>query len=133
MKRHTISTLCSLLVAFFAFKVSYCQAQGYNQSWNRPTISHASWDFKYVYFGKTEPYDRSKSIDVKTLPPITGLKYRSYYGLCQQDTCYAVRAIMAMRCPDNPILLRWASKRAGWFAGWSKYGAYDSVEPETVP
>ena len=38
-----------------------------------------------------------------------------------------------MRCPDNPILLRWASKRAGWFAGWSKYGAYDSVEPETVP
>lgn len=133
MKRHTISTLCSLLVALFAFKASYCHAQGYNQSWNKPTISHATWNYKYVYFGHTEPYDRSKSIDVNSIPPIPGLKYRSCYELCQQDTCYAVRAIMAMRCPDKPILLRWASKRAGWFVGWSKHGEQGSVEPETVP
>lgn len=100
-------------------------ATDYNEGWNRPTIGHASFDYGYVFFGMVPPRYREPGIDVTTLPPIPGLKYRSCSALCHKDTCFASRAVMAIRCPDNPVLLDWASSRAATYTEWCKSGMYE--------
>lgn len=112
MRRLVIIT-CVLLV-----NVSQSFAQDYDGSWNRPTINQASDDFKYAYFGRVEPYYHKPGIDIHSLPPIPGLKYRSYSIFCQKDTCYAARAVIAIRCPEDPVLMHWSSSRAAKFAEW---------------
>lgn len=101
----------------------------YNEGWNRPTFSHASVNFKYVYFGKVSPWYREPGIDDTTLPPIPGLKYRSCILLCPNDTCYASRAVLAIRCPEDPTLLDWVSSRAATYTEWCKSGMY-GPQPE---
>ena len=83
----------------------------YNDSWNRPTIGHASFDFGYVYFGMVPPGYRKPGIDIHSLPPIPGLKYRSYSNYCPKDTCDATRVVLAVRCPEDSVLLQLASGR----------------------
>lgn len=89
--------------------------EDYNASWNRPTYSHASFGYKYVFFGEVSPWRREPGIDITTLPPIPGLKYRSCSVLCPKDTCFASRAVLALRCPENPVLLDWASSKAATY------------------
>lgn len=103
--------------------------EDYNTSWNRPTYSHASFGYKYVFFGEVSPWCREPGIDNTTLPPIPGLKYRSCAVLCEKDTCFASRAVLALRCPESPVLLDWASSRAATYAEWCKSGMY-GPQPE---
>lgn len=103
--------------------------EDYNTSWNRPTYSHASFGYKYVFFGEVSPWCREPGIDNTTLPPIPGLKYRSCAVLCEKDTCFASRAVLALRCPENPVLLDWASSRAATYTDWCKSGMY-GPQPE---
>ncbi len=108
----------ALITCILLVNVYLSFAQDYDDSWKRPTISQASNDFKYAYFGMVAPYYHEPGIDIHSLPPIPGLKYRSYSTFCQKDTCYAARAVIAVRCPEDYVLLHWASGRAARFAEW---------------
>lgn len=121
MKRYYL-ILCCLLVLSPIIRAQ--EDTDYNDGWNRPTISHVRFDFKYVYFGMVPPRYREPGIDIATLPPIPGLKYRSCMILCPKDTCFASRAVLALRCPDDSVLLDWASSRAATYADWCKDGMY---------
>lgn len=72
--------LCCLLTLPFMGRAQ--TATDYNEGWNRPTIGHASFDYGYVFFGMVPPRYREPGIDVTTLPPIPGLKYRFCSALC---------------------------------------------------
>ncbi len=124
----TIYVTCLLVFPFTGRSQS---VPDYNESWNRPTICHASFDFEYVFFGKVPPRYREQGIDISSLPPIPGLKYRSYSTFCPKDTCFASRAVLAVRCPDDPILLRWASSRAAMFEDWCACGTFPQ-KPQRV-
>ena len=135
-----LGSLMAILVGYFATMFSFSAAavlfsgiaqasaapfsgiaratMDYNEFWNRPTIGHASFDFRYVYFGMVDPRHREPGIDIRTLPPVPGLKYRSCSVICPKDTCFASRAVMAVRCPEDSVLLRWASRRAALFTAW---------------
>lgn len=123
----------SLILLLFA--IIECQGQSvgdYNAGWNRPTINHSTHNFDYVYFGQADPYDRSPVVDLSTLPPIPGLKYRSYIAFCPKDTCYSSRAVIAVRCPEESVLLQWVSKRAACFTDWCKNGVQIAQDSEKV-
>ncbi len=126
MNSHSL-LLCLLLSFPFTGRVQ--AVTDYDAYWNRPTFSHASYDYRYVYFGQVSPWCREPGIDINTIPPIPGLKYRSCAVLCKKDTCFASRAVLTLRCPDNPVLLEWASSRAATYAEWCKSGMYEP-QPE---
>ena len=69
-------------------------------------------------------------MQLSELPAIPGLRYRTCFEMCPVDTCYASRAIFALRCPDEPALLQWASSRGEWFIKCCETDEYD-VEVET--
>lgn len=115
MKRLALSTL---ILVSFALNLS---AQDYNGAWNTPTISHRNYPGK-IYFGMTDAIDRRPEIDASTMPTIPGLKYRSCYAFCPKDTCYADRAIIAVRCPKDSVLLKWAAARAECLVSWCTEG-----------
>lgn len=94
-------------------------AADYNDSWNSPTIGHASFDFGYVFFGRVPPRHREPGSDIHSLPPIPGLKYRTYSHCCQRDTCDATRVVLAVKCPVDSVLLQWASDRVAGYVGQS--------------
>ncbi len=50
-------------------------------------------------------FERNTTSDKKEIPAITGLKYRSCMVVCPIDSCYGQRALIALRCPDNAVLL----------------------------
>lgn len=125
MKRLAISTL---ILISFALTVS---AQNYNGAWNTPTISHKNYPSQ-IYFGMRDPYDRTPGVKASTIPPVPGLKYSSCYVLCPKDTCYARRVVMAVRCPQERVLLNWASKRAAWYEVVCCDDPTGNTEPENV-
>ena len=100
----------------------------YSGSWNTPTICHAASGYKYAYFGMVAPCDRNPTMTTHSLPAIPGLKYRSCYAYCPVDTCFAQRAIKAIRCPNESNLLRWVSTRAEWFYLLCDYDFYPVYE-----
>ncbi|MBO4263847.1 MAG: hypothetical protein J5871_04120 [Bacteroidales bacterium] len=85
---------------------------GYDQKWNQPTISHGNIN---PYFGMIEPFERNATSAIKEFPSIPGMKYRSCMVICPVDSCYANRAVIALRCPDNSVLLNKISKRLSDF------------------
>ena len=126
--KKSIFILCYLLsVPYFG---SAQVPMDYNESWNRPTFGHASFDFGYVYFGMVSPRYREPGIDIHSLPPIPGLKYRSYSNCCQRDTCDAYRALLAVRCPEDSVLLQWASGRVAGYVEQSI--THDAVQKVQV-
>ncbi|HBH09305.1 MAG TPA: hypothetical protein DDX40_07895 [Rikenellaceae bacterium] len=67
--------------------------------------------FKYnVLFGYMSRYSDSKPDLLKDLPPLKGLKYRTYTISCERDSCITSRSIIAVRCPKDSVLLRWVCK-----------------------
>ena len=80
----------------------------YDQKWNQPTISHKSLK---PYFGMIGMYERDTTSDKIETPAIPGLKYRSCMVVCPIDSCYGQRALIALRCPDNTVLLNAISGR----------------------
>lgn len=115
--KNRLVILCFILA--YSFTGSAQSFPDYNESWNKPTIGHASFDFEYVYFGMVPPRYREPGIDISSLPPIPGLKYRTYSSFCPKDTCDAYRAVLAVRCPENSVLLQWASSRVADYVGKS--------------
>jgi len=97
--------------------MAVCPIRIWGQSPNTPTNQY--------FGGLAAPLDRNPSVDISSLPPIRGLKYRSCYFVCPQDSCYAARAIFALLCPEKPGLLRWVSSRAEWFAQWCASEDFD--------
>lgn len=121
----------SILLSAITPTMMWGQAQSdYNEAWNKPTISHFTSHYRYQYFADAWPYDRNPVVDISSLPPIPGLKYRSCYYICPNDTCFANRAVFALRCPDVPLLRKWVSSRAEWFAKWCE--SDDFYEESTV-
>lgn len=107
------------------------EPSSYDEFWNMPTISHATTGYHYQYFGGlAAPYDRHPTVNISSLPPVPGMKYRSCYYVCPADSCNADRAVFALRCPDKPSLLRWVSSRAEWFVEWCES---DDFEHESTP
>lgn len=74
----------------------------YGHKWNQPTISHGNIN---PYFGITEPFERNTTSSGIELPSLPGLKYRSCIVVCPVDSCYGQRVLIALRCPDNTVLL----------------------------
>lgn len=112
-------TTLILILLPILFATNGQEASTYDEAWNCPTISHTTTNYKYQYFGSlAAPFDRHPTVDISSLPPISGLKYRSCYFVCPTDSCNAGRALFALRCPDKPALLRWVSSRAEWFTEW---------------
>ena len=97
----------------------------YLDPWNSPTIS-----LNGAYFGYASSNNRHPVLQLSELPAIPGLRYRTCFEMCPVDTCYASRAIFALRCPDEPALLQWASSRGEWLLKCCETGEYD-VEVET--
>lgn len=122
-----ITTIGLLLIALLPGKVTGQEVTDYSESWNTPTISHYSTHGCYQYFAMAHPYDRNPTVGISSLPPIPGLKYMSCYVICPVDTCYANRAVFALRCPDDPVLLEWASSQGEWFLEWC-----DSANPDWI-
>ena len=122
-----ITAFVFLFTVFLPNRLKGQETNDYSSSWNKPTISHNSTPGYYQCFGMVAPYDRDPVVEPASLPPIPGLKYRSCYVVCPTDTCYANRAVFALRCPDDPILLKWASSQGEWFLEWC-----ESTDPDWV-
>ena len=118
------------LIMAFPFIGRAQSVSDYNENWNKPTIGHASFDFEYVFFGMVPPRHREPGIDISSLPPIPGLKYRTYSSFCPKDTCDAYRAVLAVRCPENSVLRQWASSRVAGYVG--KSITHDNVREAKV-
>lgn len=52
-----------------------------------------------------EPFERNTTSSGKEIPSIPGLKYRSCMVVCPIDSCYGQRVLIALRCPNNSVLL----------------------------
>lgn len=89
-------------ICVFVLTGLVCFGQDYDQSWNIPTVSHKSIT---PYFGIIGVFERNTTSDKIEIPAIPGLKYRSCMVVCPVDSCYGQRALLALRCPDNTILL----------------------------
>lgn len=74
----------------------------YDQKWNQPTICHKSIN---AYFGMIGMYERNTTSDKMEMPAIPGVNYRSFMVVCPIDSCYGQRVLIALRCPDNTVLL----------------------------
>lgn len=120
--------LTNLLLLIFALQGN---AQNYNGAWNTPTISHRNYPDK-IYFGYVDAHDKRPGIDASTLPAIPSLRYRSCCVVCPKDSCHAQRAVMAMRCPKDKILLDWASRRAKCFVEWCDAGQIPQDTPDSA-
>ena len=83
----------------------------YNVSWNIPTVSAKSFDYKYCRFGMIDPFIIGKPKQREELPPIPGLKHKTRYVVCPKDSCYADYSIIAYRFPDDPKLLKWVGSQ----------------------
>ena len=67
--------------------------------------------FKYNdLFGRIKTLSDSIPDILKDLPPLKGLKYRTYTISCKKDSCITSRSIIAVRCPKDSVLLRWVCK-----------------------
>ncbi len=67
--------------------------------------------FKYNdLFGRITALSDSIPDILKDLPPLKGLKYRTYTISCKKDSCITSRSIIAVRCPKDSVLLRWVCK-----------------------
>ena len=128
--KSTMKRLALSIIALAALSLS-ASAQNYNGAWNTPTISHSNYPSQ-IYFGMRDPYDRTPGVKASTIPPVPGLKYSSCYVLCPKDTCYARRVVMAVRCPQERVLLDWASKRAAWYEVVCCDDPTGNTEPENV-
>ena len=74
--------------------------------------------YNYTNFGMIGDYDRKYKEDTLHFPPIPGLAYKTAYSFCHRDTCYANYAVLALRSPNNPLLLNWLEDKV------RKYVAY---------
>lgn len=125
-----------IIFSIYCLTVSFpihISAQDYKGAWNTPTFNLSYNDFKYVYFGKKDPWDRTPGIEPNSIPPIPGIKYRTCYNLCPKDTCYATRTVLAVRCPENKILLKWASQRVAWLIDSGGNESFKKPETYDVP
>ena len=94
--------LLSLIVLLLLSTSIGLSQNGYDQKWNQPTISHGNIN---PYFGMIEPFERNATSAIKEFPSIPGMKYRSCMVVCPIDSCFGQRALIALRCPDNSVLL----------------------------
>lgn len=99
---YSMKQLLSLIVLLLLSSSIGLGQNDYDQKWNLPTISHKSFN---PYFGMLGVYERNTTSDKKEMPAIPGLKYRSCMVVCPIDSCFGQRALIAIRCPDNAVLL----------------------------
>lgn len=102
--------ICTLFVFFSAMAVSALltactdnkQQTDYEQAWNTPTLD--GMDSLYGMWGMVDAhqYDNPSAI-----PAIPDLYHNSVIGYCKADTCWAERLLLALRCPEEEVLLQW--------------------------
>ena len=102
-----------LLVSFVAFLLISCGPRTKNTRGDAdliyPSLGLFETNFKYLYFGKIGYRDRSFQEDTLVYPPFEGLVHQSAYVICPIDTCFAERAVLALRCPPIQTLLDWVA------------------------
>ena len=82
----------------------------------KPAGGMFSTGFKYSFFGKIGYMDRAFQEDTLVFPPIEGLIHNSVFVMCPKDTCFAERAVLALRCPPIQPLLDWVADTVNTFA-----------------
>lgn len=77
-----------------------------------------TWDNEGNYFGMIE--SRQYTLDNRHLfiPKVDGLYWRNCQHVCKIDTCTADYAFIAVRCPENDVLMNWVSDQV---KKWAKY------------
>lgn len=86
------------------------------------TFSHKKTRYKYDQFGKTDPNDWSGGKEQCPFPSVYGLFRKTYTVYCPADSCFAERAVLALRCPRDPMLLGWLSERVCNYANHCPVG-----------
>ena len=87
------------------------KAGGMKGNYSGRTFSHKGTNYRYTFFGKTEPWDVDKEDDMAPSPPIPGLAKGWVSVYCKRDTCFTNRVVLALRCPDVDTLKSWMSER----------------------
>lgn len=86
-------------------------------------------DVPYMY-GKIPSYERVDCMDRPYFPPMRNLCYRSCLEMCPKDSCEAKRAVLAVSCPDNEVLLRWVSQKACEFTNKCIEDSLRQIRPD---
>lgn len=78
------------------------QQTDYDQPWNTPTLNgidsiNGMWGMASVF----------EDDGVTSIPAIPNLYHNSFLCYCKADTCWGVRLFLAVRCPEDKVLLRW--------------------------
>ena len=87
--------------------------------WNSPSpplYMDSTASYIPSHYGMIGPFDRADKIDDAFFPNVDGLYFRSCMEFCRIDTCKSSRAVLAISCPENKVLLSWAEGKARDFA-----------------
>ena len=77
----------------------------------RTTISYATTDYKYCFFGYLDNPKEAYDEDTLSFPPIEGLVHKTGVNVCPIDSCHANYYVLAAHCPDNVVLRKWLSRK----------------------
>ena len=87
--------------------------------WNSPCpplFMDSTASYIPFHYGMIGPYDRNDRTDSSFFPDVDGLYFRSCMEFCHVDTCKSSRAVLAISCPENKVLLSWVGRKARDFA-----------------
>ncbi len=88
-------------------------------------------------FGLIESRTNDERKLIEPMPNMPGLTWQSRFYRCKKDGCQGYRVLLALSCPNNPVLLHWMNKRL--YDRWNPmtFYPYDnystSVKPMTEP
>ncbi len=128
MKRTSILVLLMMSMAVSGWAQ---EAGGEAEEWvNLPLyMDDTASDIPHMY-GKIPPFERVDRIDDTYFPAISGLCYQSCLEMCPKDSCEAKRAVLAVNCPDNEVLLRWVSQKACEFTNKCIEDSLRQIRPD---
>lgn len=100
----------------------------------RPEIVRRSVAYDYYGFGEIGTEVRKYREDKLRFPPIPGLVHKTAYAFCKRDTCHALYAVLALRCPKEGPLLGWMEGRVRQYvADWPASYACKDYDTAGVP
>lgn len=103
------------------------QQNDYDQAWNTPTLN--GMDSLYGMWGMADAHSFANESDI---PAIPNLYVNCAMGCCQTDTCWAERLLLALRCPEEEVLLQWMENHVNEECNGCLNG-YQFEEKEPLP
>lgn len=126
LKTKSASAIFIIIVLLAACK-SNTQQEDNDQSENMTTID--GMDSLYGIWGKVDARSFDNASD---LPDIPNLYHNTAMGYCEADTCWAERLLLALRCPEEEVLLQWMEQHVNKACHESLNG-YQFAEKEPLP